>query len=237
MNFSTNDNYKLLREIVSENITTDMEVFNKVFKDFGKNTNMETVDLMVYNKQFLTLLQTIIHNKNDYSTAEALSQKRKVSFDNKLEEHKQHFLSYTPKPPHIPDFVDKTDNTNLGNIDQLIKQTLLTRNYEPPPTKQQQQQPQVRKINIQQQPLEHDTLTQDAINLDSPEVDPIANLFLKLQNKKTESQQSQQQPQPEQPNSVVDVSNTIPIHLQNIQNNINNIIESFEKLKLLINPT
>jgi hypothetical protein len=247
MNFSTNENYKLLREIVTENITTDIDIFNKVFQDFSKNSNTDTNDLMLFNKQFLTLLQTIIHNKTDYSSsAAAVSQKRKVSFDNKLEEHKQHFLSYTPKPPHIPDFLDKSDNTTLGNIDNLIKQTLLNRNYEPIPTPINKPP---RKINIHQS-LEHDTLTQDAINLDSNDTvaDPITTLFSKLQNKNSTNTSTNMNTNTTtntnnnesiiidiQQTSVVDSSNTIPIHLQNIQNNINNIVESFEKLKLLLN--
>lgn len=242
MNFSSNENYKLLCEIVTENITTNLDVFNKVFTDFSKTmSTTDTVDLMLYNKQFLTLLQTIIHSNPDTTSSNAVYQKRKVSFDNKLEEHKQHFLSYTPKPPNIPDFLDKPDNKPIENIDNLIKQTLLYRNYEPVPVSSTNKPP--RKINIHQS-VDHDTLNDDAINLDSNEPDPVLTLFSKLQNKKTEPIEPPPIPPNEHKNnnitqinsnqSVVDSSNTIPIHLHNIQQNINNIIESFEKLKLLI---
>jgi hypothetical protein len=234
MNFSSNENYKLLCEIVTENITTNLDIFNKVFTDFSKTmSTTDTVDLMLYNKQFLTLLQTIIHSNPDTTSSNAVYQKRKVSFDNKLEEHKQHFLSYTPKPPTIPDFLDKADNKSLDNIDTLIKQTLLNRNYEPLPVSSSLNK-HPRKINIHQS-LDHDTLNDDAIILDSNDTDPVLNLFSKLQNKKTEpTEQINNIIQINSTQSVVDSSNPIPVHLHNIQQNINNILESFEKLKLLI---
>jgi len=240
MNFLSNENYKLLYEIVTENITNDVDVFNKVFQDFGNlnKNNTEQNDLITYNKQFITLLQTIVHNK-----PELISQKRKVTFDNKLEEHKQHFLSYSVKtPPPTPNFVDKTDNSNLEHIDALIQQTILKRNYEQitPVHNNNNNNNKPRKIQIQHQ-LEQDTLTNDAIILDTTintENDPIANLFSKLQNKINEPINSvvlldtniKQPNQTNQTNQNEEIQNYINI----IQTNINNILQSFEKIKLLI---
>lgn len=222
MNFLSNDNYKLLYEIVKENITTDIEIFNKVFNDFGNlnQNNTENYDLITYNKQFLTLLQSIIHNK-----PEVAAHKRKVTFDNKLEEHKQHFLSYIPKPPPTPDFVDKPDTTNIDPIDTLIQQTLLKRNYEPiaPVNKKP------RKIQIQNQPIEQDTLTNEAILLDTTEDDPIANLFSKLQQHNTNTNSSGVQTNPN-----ITTDEDINGYINTIQQNINNILDTFEKIKLLI---
>lgn len=242
MNFSSNENYKLLYEIVTENITNDLDIFNKVFNDFSNlnQNNTENYDLITYNKQFLTLLQSVIHNK-----PEVASQKRKVTFDNKLEEHKQHFLSYMPKTPPTPDFLDKTDNTNLDHIDTLIQQTLLKRNYEPITTPNTRKP---RKIQIQAHPIDQDTLTKDAIILDNTTssssssvkdkdtdiTDPLANLFSKLQNKINDN--VSQITIPTQTPIPINTKQTDDIHtcINTIQTNINNILETFEKLKLLL---
>jgi len=231
MNFLSNENYKLLYEIVTENITNDIDTFNKVFNDFGNlnKNNTENYDLITYNKQFITLLQTIVHNK-----PELISQKRKVTFENKLEEHKHNFLSYALKPPPIPNFVDKTDNSNLDHIDTLIQQTLLKRNYEQVTSfnnNNNNNNNKPRKIKIQNQ-LNQDTLTNDAIILDNSlnniiEIDPIDNLFTKLKNKNNEpinEDNIKQTKQNEEINEYINI----------IQTNINNIVELFEKIKLLI---
>lgn len=243
MNFLSNENYKILYEIVTENITNDVDIFNKVFQDFGNinQNNTESYDLMTYNKQFLTLLQSVIHNK-----PEVAAQKRKVTFDNKLEEHKQHFLSYIPKQPPTPDFSDKPDNTDLGNIDALVQQTISKRNYVPliqinkklnnpnhQPLPQQQPQHTPRKIQIQTQPIEQDTLTKDAIVLDNIGVqDPIANLFSKLQHKINDNPIPPSHTQP-----IEMIQDDIYTYMNTIQTNINNIVETFEKIKLLYKNT
>lgn len=240
MNFLSNENYKLLHEIVRETMTDDPDIFNKVFMDFGNlnKNNTEHYDLLTYNKQFLTLLQTIIHNKPDL-----LTQKRKVTFENKLEEHKQHFLSYSLKPPPTPNFVDTVDNSNLDHIDKLVQQTLLKRNYEldaPSVTRKP------RKIQIQSV-VEEDTLTNDAILLDMEDSDPIAQLFSKLQNKindtTTTTANTTTQPVMNPIPSDIHLNNTesdnnnINYHITIIQNNIANILESFDQIKVLINKT
>jgi chemotaxis protein histidine kinase CheA len=70
-------------------LISDNNMYKLEINDFGNlnKNNTENQDLITYNKQFLTLLQTIVHNK-----PELLSQKRKVTFENKLEEHKHNFL-------------------------------------------------------------------------------------------------------------------------------------------------
>ena len=118
MHFLSNDNYNMLLEIVRENITTDTVLFTNMFKDFGNREKGSTIEL---NKQFLRILNDIV--KNTPKT-------RKVSFDKQIDNHKQNFLSYMPKTPITPIFADMTPKEPLRNIDDLIKDTIASRQYE-----------------------------------------------------------------------------------------------------------
>jgi hypothetical protein len=109
----------MLLEIVRENITTDMMLFNSMFNDFGNREKGTTLEL---NKRFIGILNDIV--KNTPKT-------RKVSFDKQIDTHKQNFLSYLPKPPVTPIFADMVSKEPLRNLDELIKDTIANRQYEP----------------------------------------------------------------------------------------------------------
>jgi hypothetical protein len=118
MQFSSSHNYHVLLDIVKQNITTDVVLFDTMFKDFGSREHGPVMEL---NKKFLRILNDIV--KNTPKT-------RKVSFDQQCDTHKQNFLSYAPKTPPTPRFADTLPDEPLKNIDDLVKDTIAARQYE-----------------------------------------------------------------------------------------------------------
>lgn len=118
MQFSSSHNYHVLLDIVKENITSDVVLFDTMFKDFGSREHGPVMEL---NKKFLRILNDIV--KNTPKT-------RKVSFDQQCDTHKQNFLSYAPKTPPTPIFADTIPDEPLKNIDDLVKDTIASRQYE-----------------------------------------------------------------------------------------------------------
>ena len=118
MSFLSTDNRAVLSELVKENLTPDMMLFDNVFKDFG---NRERGPLIELNKKFLTIMKDIVQN---------IQKPRKVSFDQQIETHRQNFLSYAPKPPTIPVFADKPSVDNLRNISEIVQDAMETRKYD-----------------------------------------------------------------------------------------------------------
>jgi hypothetical protein len=124
MNFLSASNRQVLSEIVYENITQDTVLFDKMFNDFGSR---EQGPVMALNKKFLSILSDI--------TAKAVEPRKTVSFDQQYNNHKRNFMSYTPKHPEAPIFADVLPKVPLRNIDELIKETVVSRQYELAPSK------------------------------------------------------------------------------------------------------
>ena len=118
MSFLSADNHAVLAELVRENITPDIMLFDNVFKDFG---NRERGPLIELNKKFLTIMKDLVQN---------IQKPKKVSFDQQIETHRQNFLSYSPKPPTIPIFADNPSVDNLRNISEIVHDAMETRKYD-----------------------------------------------------------------------------------------------------------
>ena len=118
MRFLSPENHKVLSEIVEQHITKDNGLFEQLFVEFG---NKEKGSVMELNKKFLSII-------SDISTK--THEPRKVSFEQQYNNHHRNFMSYTPKHPESPVFSDIVPKEPLRNIDELIKETVINRQYE-----------------------------------------------------------------------------------------------------------
>lgn len=118
MHFLSPENYKVLSKIVEQHITKDTGLFEQLFVEFGKK---EKGSVMELNKKFLSII-------SDISTK--THEPRKVSFDQQYNNHRRNFMSYTPKHPESLVFSDIAPKEPLRNIDELIKETVINRQYD-----------------------------------------------------------------------------------------------------------
>ena len=145
MSFLEQQNFNILLDIIREEIpNVNINTFQHLFNDFGKK---EHGDLLTLNKKFINIFFTIVNDPTHslfplmktelkYTqmniTSQDFSKSRKVSFDHALEKHRQHFQTLANPPiPAVPNFQDKLDDEQ-DNLDHLLQQTLLTRQYDIP---------------------------------------------------------------------------------------------------------
>ena len=158
MEFLNNTNYNLLLDIIKEAFPNiNMNLFHSVFVEFG---NKEKGDLLTLNKKFIHLFMSLVTSNQQQtqqqqqqqpyitsntfplgltSPTEAIdvtyqkhSQLKRVSFENEMDKHKNHFQQFSSPPiPPTPKFSDNITEDKI-NIDFLLQKTLKDRNYDIP---------------------------------------------------------------------------------------------------------
>ena len=175
MLFLSKENRQVLSELVYDNITKDSDLFEKMFTDFGAR---EKGDVMSLNKKFLSIITDIASKTHE--------PRKTVSFDQQYNNHKRNFMSYTPKHPEAPIFTDMVPKEPLRNIDEIIKETVISRQYDLAPNVNKYSSPSIQQpknietIQIKQidiQPVLQNELTvslaDSAIELVSDISEPI----------------------------------------------------------------
>ena len=168
MSFLSEENHVMLSEIVKDNITTDMVLFDNLYNDFGSR---ESGPLMSLNKKFLTIIRDI-----------SISMKpRKVTFEQQVETQRQNFLSYTPTPPNTPVFSDTISPDPPRKLEDIVKDAMVSRKYDTTPVEVKSDVP--KRLNIQ--PIDSDVLSTSAIviSTDQEPSDTIIDLLTKLENR------------------------------------------------------
>jgi hypothetical protein len=168
MQFLSADNYHVLLSLVKEHITTDVSLFDNMFNDFGSREKGPVLDL---NKRFIRILNDMI--KNNPKT-------RKVSFDQQCDTHKQNFLSYAVKPPQTPVFADSLSDKPLKNIDDLVKDTIASRQYEIAPSGRQYEIAPSGTQPIKPIPIKDPVMSKKILDIQPTASDELDNPFLKL---------------------------------------------------------
>lgn len=161
MEFLNNTNYKLLFDIIKEEVPNiNVHLFHSIFVEFG---NKEKGQLLTLNKKFIHLFMSIVNSNQKKqqeeqqqiqtkqylmskqfplgvaSSNEAIddtyqkhSQLKRVSFENEVDKHRNHFQQFSSPPiPPTPNFSDNITEDKI-NIDFLLQKTLKDRNYDIP---------------------------------------------------------------------------------------------------------
>jgi hypothetical protein len=231
MSFLSRKNEYLLYDVITEEyLKIDYQSFSAFFAEFGKKYGNQGIPLMELNKQFI---RAIVSNNKETSistngTAQQFmpsrpqnARSKNVSFDEQLEQHRQHFQQFAmPPPPTPPNFKDAEEPPPppSDNIEMLMKRALNERKYDAIPP-----QP-ARKLQIGSV-IEDETHKEDLIDIDKigkrPPTPPenAFGFFSKL--KRIEAIPV---PEPEQdvsllPSSVPLSTTSTPINLQETPNN------------------
>lgn len=144
MEFLKKENYKLLLDIITEEVpNVNIQLFDSVFRKYGAKEITSEKDLLALNKGFVFLFMNLITKPSEQTfplvqnepidaTHQKISQLKRVSFDTEVEKHRQHFqqLAAPPIPP-MPNFSDDIKESKI-NLEALVKQTLMSRNYDVP---------------------------------------------------------------------------------------------------------
>jgi hypothetical protein len=160
MEFLNNTNYKLLFDIIKEEVPNiNVHLFHSIFVEFG---NKEKGQLLTLNKKFIHLFMSIVNsnqkqqeqpqqiqtkqyipskqfplgvsssNESIDDTYQKHSQLKRVSFENEVDKHRNHFQQFSSPPiPPTPNFSDNITEDKI-NIDFLLQKTLKDRNYDIP---------------------------------------------------------------------------------------------------------
>jgi hypothetical protein len=135
--------FKFLNKSVQNSI---YDIFLKNFQGFYENEkqNILLVDL---NKKYILLILNYIkktypyqpskikiHNENtfkDLITYEEIHNDRQTQFEKDLSKKQEEFEdSITLKKPPLPEFADKERDKPIQEIDKILKEMIVTRNYE-----------------------------------------------------------------------------------------------------------
>jgi hypothetical protein len=228
MSFLSKKNEYLLYDVITEEyLKIDYQSFSAFFAEFGKNYGNHGIPLMELNKQFI---RAIVSNNKGISTNGTSQQfmpsrpqnarSKNVSFDEQLEQHRQHFQQFAmPPPPTPPNFKDAEESPPppSDNIEMLMKRALNERKYDaiPPQT--------ARKLHIGSV-IEDDIHKEDLIDIDKigkrPPTPPTENafgFFSKL--KRIEAIPEPEQDVSSSPSSVPLSTTSTTINLQETPNN------------------
>lgn len=165
MSFLSRKNADLVYSVISEeSIGMDYPSFRQAFLEFGQMYNNQNIPLMEMNKHFIrSVLNTYGRQSNAPSPMQAQhtqhtqhqpslstvpnrpqgARSKNVSFDEQLELHKQHFQQFATPPPPTPPVFKDADLLPADNLELLMKQAMMERNYDATPTS-----PPPRKIQI-----------------------------------------------------------------------------------------
>jgi hypothetical protein len=135
--------FKFLNKSVQNSI---YDIFLKNFQGFYENEK-QNVLLVDLNKKYILLILNYIkktypyqpskikiHNENtfkDLITYEEIHNDRQTQFEKDLSKKQEEFEdSITLKKPPLPEFADKERDKPIQEIDKILKEMIVTRNYE-----------------------------------------------------------------------------------------------------------
>jgi hypothetical protein len=139
------DIFKFLTRDVKENI---LQMFSSNIKAFYEVEKVKTSQLMELNKKYILLILNYIKKnyphkipnkikifneepENELIPYEELQNDRKTQFEKDLIKKQEEFEnSINVKPPPVPEFSDKYEDTPISEMNLLIKEITSKRNYD-----------------------------------------------------------------------------------------------------------
>jgi hypothetical protein len=159
-NFLTKDNISMIWDVISDEdifkfLTRDIqskisEVFTNNLRGFYDNEIPKNNTLIDINKKYILLMLTFIKtnypqqqnkitileelsptNKKNLITYEEIQSDRKSQFEKDLLKRQDDFTNaITLKVPPVPDFNDKLEDAPITEMEKIIKEMTVQRNYE-----------------------------------------------------------------------------------------------------------
>jgi hypothetical protein len=142
---SEEDNFKILNK---NNQMEILQLFSNNIKDFFEKEKINSINLIELNKKFIVFILNFIKKKNSQNlpnkikiledqtnkeliTYEEIQNDRKSKFEKDFKKVKENFTNSISLPiPELPEFKDKYIDTPIEEIDEMIKDMTLKRNYE-----------------------------------------------------------------------------------------------------------
>lgn len=133
------------QELVYNNLIKNINLF---YKNESENEIGDSLNLVSLNKKFLKIMLDSIRNEpvKKYKIEDIQTERQKM-FEVQLNKRKNDFeQSITLKKPPVPNFTENIENDKIQNIEELIAQARMQRNFDVPDVPKE-----IKYIQIQEQ--------------------------------------------------------------------------------------